>query len=61
MPHLEVEGAELYYEAVGEGPPLVCIHGAGLSVEAWQPLAEQLKNDFKVIMYDRTFGQKKAL
>lgn len=51
MTYLEVDGASLYYEAVGEGPEtLLCISGADGSCEIWRAFAECLKDRFKVIM-----------
>jgi 3-oxoadipate enol-lactonase len=35
MPHLEVEGARLYYEVTGEGPALVFAHGLGGNHISW--------------------------
>ncbi len=57
MPYLEVPGANLFYETVGVGQVLLCITGANGSLEFFQPLAEQLKSLFTVVMYDRTFYQ----
>ncbi len=53
MSYLEVPGASLYYETVGEGPLLLCISGANGSANAWRMLADNLKGSFTIAMYDR--------
>lgn len=61
MPNLDVEGATLYYETVGDGPVLLCVTGASGTLEFWQPLAEKLKDTFTVVRYDRTSLQSLAV
>ncbi|KAF2159206.1 hypothetical protein M409DRAFT_30345 [Zasmidium cellare ATCC 36951] len=53
MPELEVPGATLHYQVVGQGPLLLTISGANGSYEVWQPLSHHLKDHFTVISYDR--------
>lgn len=53
MPTLDVPGAILHYESLGDGPMLLCISGANGSLEIWKPLAMQLRKTFKVVFYDR--------
>ncbi|KIX05022.1 uncharacterized protein Z518_05894 [Rhinocladiella mackenziei CBS 650.93] len=53
MPYFEVEGASLYYETVGSGPLLFCIHGGNGSGDIWKLLAESLKDQYTVAFYDR--------
>ena len=53
MPYLTVEGADLYYEAIGSGPLLVTISGANGSADIWRPFAAQLQSQFTVCIYDR--------
>ncbi|KAI1625386.1 Alpha/Beta hydrolase protein [Exophiala viscosa] len=53
MPHLDVPGASLYYETVGNGPLLLCISGANGSADIWRMLAGQLKSQFAVALWDR--------
>ncbi|KIW20484.1 hypothetical protein PV08_01059 [Exophiala spinifera] len=50
---LEVPGATLYYEVVGNGPLLLCISGGSGSADYWRPLVNQLKDNFTVAIYDR--------
>ena len=54
MTYLEVPGASLYYESVGQGPMLLCISGGDGSCESWRGFAEFLKDHFTVVMWDRT-------
>lgn len=53
MPHLLVDGAELYYEEHGSGDPILCIHGTGSAGHAWSDAAERLADLGRVIVYDR--------
>ncbi len=57
MPHAKVRGAELYYEEVGSGPPIVLSPG-GLNglLESSRPVMEGLSQEHRVISYDRRFG-----
>lgn len=52
MPTLDVPGATLRYESVGEGPLLLGIHGGDGCGEIWRGLSEILKNDFRFVFYD---------
>jgi pimeloyl-ACP methyl ester carboxylesterase len=60
MTMLAVEGAELYYELHGEGPPLVLIHGAsGTHLSWWQQVAE-LRYRHSCLIYDlRGYGRSR--
>lgn len=53
MSKLEVPGAKLYHETYGDGPMLLCISGADGSCEIWRGFAEALKEQFKVVLWDR--------
>lgn len=46
------DGTKLYYEVVGEGEPIVLIHGWGQNNEGFLPQIEALSKNFKVISYD---------
>lgn len=53
-----INGERLYYEVVGEGPPIVLIHGWSLNLEMWDPQVPALSQHFRVIRYDRRgFGR----
>jgi pimeloyl-ACP methyl ester carboxylesterase len=53
MPTIHVNGVELYYEAEGEGPPLVFVHGGWSSLHNWDAVAPALTESFWVVRYDR--------
>ena len=53
MSSLEVPGATLYYEKVGNGPVILCIPGATGSTVVFQHLAVYLRAHFTVVTYDR--------
>jgi len=50
---VEVNGARLYYETRGSGPPLLLIMGLTGDAGWFEPLAELLAEHFTVITYDR--------
>ncbi|UCD74741.1 MAG: alpha/beta hydrolase [Phycisphaerales bacterium] len=47
-----VNGAELYFEAMGEGPALVLVHGGTLDHRMWDGQFEIFARHFRVIRYD---------
>jgi pimeloyl-ACP methyl ester carboxylesterase/quercetin dioxygenase-like cupin family protein len=49
---LDVDGAELYVEVEGEGPPLVLVHGLGLSGALWNRVAEALGGGRTLVRVD---------
>jgi 3-oxoadipate enol-lactonase len=54
---LALPGAQLAYEVTGDGPAVVFIHGFGLDMRMWDPQAEHLAGEFRVVRYDcRGFG-----
>ncbi|MDQ6709310.1 MAG: alpha/beta hydrolase, partial [Candidatus Dormibacteraeota bacterium] len=54
----EVEAAKLWYEVVGQGPPLVLIHSGITDSRSWKPQMEAFARGFEVLRYDmRGFGQ----
>ena len=53
MPTIDVNGATLYYEQRGDGPPLVFISGAGGDAGYWTEAAEALADEYTVLTYDR--------
>jgi len=53
MPRVTVNGAELYYEIRGTGPPLLLIMGATGDGGHFDELAGLLADEFTVITYDR--------
>lgn len=53
MSILEVPGARLYYETIGEGPPLILIPGGNGTAHIFGPIAQHLAEHFTVTTYDR--------
>jgi len=53
MPHEDVDGGRLYYEELGEGQPILCIHGTGSAGYVWSEAAEKLGELGRAIVYDR--------
>ena len=45
-------GLEIAYERVGEGPPLVFVHGAAGDGRMWQPQLAALADEFTVVAWD---------
>ncbi|PNU95608.1 alpha/beta fold hydrolase, partial [Salmonella enterica] len=38
---VEANGIKIHYVEEGEGPPLLLIHGGGLTAKSWQGLAKE--------------------
>ena len=45
-------GLEIAYERVGDGPPLVLVHGAADDGRVWQPQLADLADEFTVVAWD---------
>src|ERR671933_1039258 len=57
MPRAQMNGAELYYEEAGSGPPVILSAGGLQGVlESYQPVLAGLSHGYRVIAYDRRFG-----
>lgn len=52
MPTLDINDTVIAYEDVGAGPPLVLIHGLGLTREMWRPQIEHFRATNRVIAFD---------
>lgn len=62
MPNLDVDGVRLHYEDLGEGEPLLLIHGAAASGRWFGELPAQLARDSRVILPDlRGLGQSQRV
>ena len=46
-------GNEVRIQQVGDGPPIVFIHGVSVAGSSWVLLADALKNDFTCLLVDR--------
>ena len=47
-----MNGLEVAYERVGEGPLLVLVHGAGVDGRMWRPQLGALADEFTVVAWD---------
>jgi pimeloyl-ACP methyl ester carboxylesterase len=57
MPAAEVNGAEIYYEESGTGPPIILSPGGLQGVLAsYELVRQELSQEHRVISYDRRFG-----
>jgi pimeloyl-ACP methyl ester carboxylesterase len=52
MPHLPVNGIDLFYERTGSGPPLVLIAGLASDSASWAPVVAPLSERFSLFMPD---------
>jgi pimeloyl-ACP methyl ester carboxylesterase len=58
MPTVEVNGARLWYDEAGSGPPLMLLHGGLGDSGLWEPVVPFLSGRFRVIRTDlRFFGR----
>ncbi|MHA6317276.1 alpha/beta fold hydrolase [Altererythrobacter sp. CAU 1778] len=55
MPHATTkDGTRLRYKELGEGKPVILIHGWPLSADSWDPIMMKLaENGYRAIAYDR--------
>jgi len=49
---VRANGLEVAYRRVGEGPPLVFVHGAADDGRVWQPQLDALADEFTVVAWD---------
>ena len=52
MEVVRANGIKVAYERVGEGPPLVLVHGAGVDGRMWRPQLSALADEFTVVAWD---------
>ena len=52
MEVVRANGLEIAYERVGEGPPLVFVHGAAEDSRLWRPQFADLSDEFTVVAWD---------
>jgi pimeloyl-ACP methyl ester carboxylesterase len=48
----EVNGQQLYYEVLGEGEPLLCVHGLACDTLAWIPQLQAFSSEFRTVIFD---------
>jgi pimeloyl-ACP methyl ester carboxylesterase len=49
---LTIGGVTLNYRLEGQGEPLICIHGVGSYLEAWEGVVERLRDRFRILTFD---------
>lgn len=62
--YIDNGGIRIHYEVEGEGPPIVLMHGMGMSTKDWRNAGypERLSGEFQLILIDsRGFGQSQKL
>jgi 3-oxoadipate enol-lactonase len=52
MPHLSINNADLWYDTLGEGEPLLLHHGYTAARENWLPVANILKKHYQVVVIE---------
>jgi 3-oxoadipate enol-lactonase len=52
MPQIKSDDAEIVYEVMGSGPPVVLLHPFPANREFWKPAAQALSSRYKLIMPD---------
>ena len=52
MPKLRIEDIDIYYETVGQGPPILFIHGLGSSTRDWAYQVDFFARNFQVVTID---------
>jgi pimeloyl-ACP methyl ester carboxylesterase len=52
MPTIKSADAEIFYEVLGDGPPVVLLHAFPASHELWLPAAQSLTSRYRVILPD---------
>jgi len=49
---IRANGLEIAYERVGQGPPLIFVHGAAEDGRVWRPQLAELADEFTVVAWD---------
>ena len=57
----EVNGARLYYEIAGDGPPLVLVHAGIADGRMWDEQFQEFAKHYRVLRYDRRGFGKTAM
>ena len=55
MAKIEVNGTALEYEEVGQGEPVILIHGSASDYRTWQSVQSKFAEHFRTIIYSRRF------
>src|SRR5271155_285953 len=52
MPRITSGDAEIFYEVLGSGPPVVLLHPFPANHDLWKPAAQALVSSYRVILPD---------
>jgi pimeloyl-ACP methyl ester carboxylesterase len=52
MPHISSDAADIFYEVLGSGPPVVLLHPFPANHDFWKPAAQALIARYRVILPD---------
>lgn len=52
MPYLDRDGVKIFYEAEGDGPPVLLSHGYSATSRMWDEQVAHLKDRYRVIRWD---------
>ncbi|MGH9582099.1 MAG: alpha/beta fold hydrolase [Bryobacteraceae bacterium] len=52
MPYVLNQGAKIYWEQHGSGPPILLIMGLSFTHEMWFRIVPELKREYRVILFD---------
>ncbi|QLG47517.1 alpha/beta fold hydrolase [Natrinema halophilum] len=52
MAELGLEDGTIWYETIGDGPPLVFVHGGWMNGGAWTPQVDHFADDYRVVTLD---------
>lgn len=55
MNSIQIEGASLYCEVIGQGDPLVLVHGSASDSRTWARQREAFSRGFRTIVYSRRY------
>ncbi|WP_156727974.1 alpha/beta fold hydrolase [Streptomyces apocyni] len=57
---VRVNGLEIVYDRVGEGPPVVFLHGAGEDARVWRTQCDVLSDEFTAVAWDEPGAGRSA-
>lgn len=60
MERIQVRGLDIAYERVGQGPPLVLVHGAADDARIWRPQLSALSDAFTVVAWDEPGARRSS-
>ena len=57
MPNVQANGINIHYEIIGEGEPLLCLHGMGCGWKMCEPQIEPFSKQYQLILVDAGAGR----